>query len=129
MHGFGKGNSIRNPLLSELGGEAMGGKKRLSLKQIERMQARERGRTEGKSRKSTGSVAKKKGLGIFPPNPRRKGAIDKLKNMKVLTPYTVASRLDLRLSAAKRFLKELEQQGTIELVSASRNLSVYKIAD
>ena len=107
----------------------MGGKKKLTLKQIERLQARERGKKGGKPRKATGPVAKKKSIGIFPPNPRSKGIIDELKRMRVLTPYTVASRLDLRLSAAKRFLKELEQRGTIECVSGSRNLRVYKIAD
>ena len=100
----------------------MGGKKKLTLKQMERMQARERGKKEGGTTRS----ATKKSAGIFPPNPKSKKVIDELKKMRVLTPYTVASRLDLRLSVAKHFLEELERQGTIEYVSSSKNLKIYK---
>jgi len=103
----------------------MGGKKKLSLKQMERMQERQQ---KGESKKSAEST-KKKSLGIFPPDPTNKKVIDELKKMKVLTPYGVASRLDLRLSAAKHFLKDLERRGAIEYISGSKNLKIYKIAD
>jgi len=103
----------------------MGGKKKLSLKQMERTQARQE---KGESKKS-GESKEKKSIGIFPPDPTNKKVIDELKKMKVLTPYGVASRLDLRLSAAKHFLKELERRGTVEYISGSKNLKIYKIAD
>jgi len=106
----------------------MGGKKKLSIKQMEKMQSRQHEPKKGES-KSAGAQTKAKSIGIFPPDPTSKKVIDELKKMKVLTPYSVASRLDLRLSAAKHFLKELEQRGTIEYVSSSRNLKIYKIAD
>ncbi len=112
----------------------MGGKKKLSLKQMERMQARQDSRKgesakPTKSAKSAGTQTKTKSIGIFPPDPTSKKVIEELKKMRVLTPYSVASHLDLRLSAAKHFLRELEQRGTIQYVSSSRNLKVYKIAD
>jgi len=107
----------------------MGGKKKLSLKQMEKLQTRQHESKKGESSKSAGAQTKAKSIGIFPPDPTSKKVIEELKKMKVLTPYSVASRLDLRLSAAKHFLRELEQRGTIEYVSSSRNLKVYKIAD
>ncbi len=106
----------------------MGGKKKLTLKQMQRMQARQREKKESKSKESAGSAAKKS-LGIFPPDPKSKKVIDELKKMKVLTPYGVASRLDLRLSVAKHFLRELERRGAIEYVSGSKNLKIYKFPD
>ena len=104
----------------------MGGKKKLSLKQMERMQARRKG---AEPHRSIGSVTKKETAGVFPPDPKSEKIIGELKKMKVLTPYTTASRLGLRLSAAKHFLDELEQKGTIEYVSGSKSLKIYKIAD
>ena len=103
----------------------MGGKKRLSLKQMEKLQTRKQGKKEGESTRST----TKKIASVFLPNPKSKKVVDELKKMKVLTPYTVASRLDLRLSTAKHFLKELARQGMIEYVSSGKNLKIYKIAD
>jgi len=105
----------------------MGGKKKLGLKQMERMQERQREK-KGESKKS-GESKEKKSIGIFPPDPTNKKVIDELKKMKILTPYGVASHLDLRLSAAKHFLKELERRGTIEYISGSKNLKIYKIVD
>ncbi|MFQ6081267.1 MAG: hypothetical protein ACE5OW_06335 [Candidatus Bathyarchaeia archaeon] len=103
----------------------MGGKKRLTLKQMERMQARRQERRESASKRFT----EKKAAGIVSPDYRSQKVIGELKKMKVLTPYTVASRFDLRLSVAKSFLKELEKRGVIEYVSGSANLKIYKPSD
>jgi len=46
--------------------------------------------------------------------------------MNVLTPYTVASRFNIRISTAKDFLEQLEQSGAVELVSGSHNIKIYK---
>lgn len=100
----------------------MGGKKRLTLKQMERMQARRQERKESTPKRSS----EKKTAGIVSPDYRSQKVISELKKMKVLTPYTVASRFDLRLSAAKGFLKELEKRGVIEYVSGGANLKIYK---
>ncbi len=108
----------------------MGGKKKLSLKQMERAKERTQSRKEGgTTRPGGGSETKTKAVGIFLPDPKSKKVIGELKKMKALTPYTVASSLDLRLSTAKHFLKELEKQGAVEYVSGSRNLKIYKFTD
>ena len=55
--------------------------------------------------------------------------VDEMRKLKVLTPYAVATRFNLRLSVAKDFLEELEKKGAVQLVSRSRNVRVYKPAD
>lgn len=102
-----------------------GGKKRPTLKQMKR-------KGEKKERKESGSKAsttEKKVAGVFPPDLKSKEVTDQLKKMKVLTPYTVATRFDLRLSVAKNFLKELEKQGVVKFISGSKNTKIYKPAD
>jgi len=109
----------------------MGGKKKLTMKQMERMQAKkdeERGR-ERKERKSGGPTPEKKSIGIIPPDPKSEKVIGELKKLRALTPYAVATRFDLRLSVAKDFLEELERRGVVEYVSGSKNLKIYKPLD
>ncbi|MDH5460081.1 MAG: hypothetical protein OEY95_02685 [Candidatus Bathyarchaeota archaeon] len=105
----------------------MGGKKKLSLKQMERMQVR-RGEQERKKKEKTAGTNEKKS-GIIPPDPKGKKIVDELKRMRVLTPYTVASRFNLRISAAKDFLEQLEENGMVQLVSGSHSIKIYKTVD
>jgi len=108
----------------------MGSKKRLSLKQMERMQRRrekEKREKEKRSKKSTSSF-EKKSTRIMPPSVKDEKVIKEILHMKVLTPYTVASRFDLRLSVAKDFLEELHERGIISYVSSGRNIKIYKPA-
>lgn len=114
----------------------MGSRKKLSLKQAEKMQARQAKKQSttkkaGKAGKSSGSsgAAEKKVAGVVPPDPRSEKIISEIKKLKVLTPYAVASRFDLRLSLARDLLKELEQRGVIQYVSGSRNIKIYKPLD
>jgi small subunit ribosomal protein S25e len=55
--------------------------------------------------------------------------VDEMKKLKVLTPYVVATRFNLRLGVAKDFLEELEKKGAVQLVSRGRNVRVYKPAN
>jgi small subunit ribosomal protein S25e len=121
-----RGKSIRNRFFLNIQMRNMGGgKKKQSLKQMKRKGEKK----ERKESKSKGSTTEKKSIGIVPPDPKSKEVTDQLKKMKVLTPYTVAARFDLRLSVAKTFLKELEKQGVIEFISGSKNTKIYKPAD
>jgi small subunit ribosomal protein S25e len=103
----------------------MGGKKKLSLKQMERMQDK-KDEEEKKKKEKSGTPKEKKPLSIMPPNLKNEKIISELKKMHVLTPYSVASRFNIRISAAKDFLEQLEENGTIQLVSGSHNIKIYK---
>jgi small subunit ribosomal protein S25e len=106
----------------------MGGKKKLSLKQMERMQLK-KDEEEKKKKEKAAAPKEKKPSTIVPPDPKNEKIVGELKKMNVLTPYAVASRFNLRISAAKDFLEQLEDEGVIQLVSGSHNIKIYKPID
>jgi len=108
----------------------MGGKKKLTIKQMERTQEKKDEASEKKKgSKSAGSPSERKAPGIMPPDLRSDKIIGEIKKMKAVTPYAVASRFNLRLSVAKDMLDELAQRGVLEYVSAGKSLKIYKPHD
>jgi len=105
----------------------MGGKKKLNLKQMERAQVKKDEEEETKKKeKGTGGPREKKPLGIVAPDVKNERMVNELKKMGVLTPYAVATRLGIRISAAKDYLEKLEQNGTVQMVSGNHNIKIYK---
>lgn len=105
----------------------MGGKKKRSIKQMTKAQKKESGKKE---KSVPAKPSEKRSIpGITPPNLRSDKFVNELKKMKVITPYSISSHFNVRLSVAKSFLTELEQKGMIEFISKSRNLKIYKPAD
>jgi len=102
----------------------MGGKKKLGLKQIERMQSR-RDEEDKKKEKAT-PIKEKKSSGITMPDPKNEKIVGEIRKMNVLTPYSVALRFNIRISTAKDFLEQLEENGAVQLVSGSHNIKIYK---
>ena len=103
----------------------MGGKKKLSLKQMQKAQKKK----PDKNEKRTAITSEKSVPGVTIPNLKDEKLTNELKKMKVITPYAVASHFDLRMSTARAFLAELESKGKIKFVSKSRNLTIYKSTD
>ncbi|MGB9713434.1 MAG: hypothetical protein ACPLZC_00485 [Candidatus Bathyarchaeales archaeon] len=106
----------------------MGGKKKLSLKQMERMQAK-KDEEEKKKKEKAAAPKEKKPSAVIPPNPKDGKILSEIKKMHVLTPYSVASRFNIRISAAKDFLEQLEEEGAIQLVSGNHDIKIYKTLD
>ena len=107
----------------------MGGQKKLSLKQIERAQARRSEEDKGsdKKKKDKKTFTKdKKMVGILPPSVKNKKIVSEIKKMKVLTPFAVSTKFNILISAAKDFLEQLEQNGTVQLVSGNHTIKIYK---
>ncbi|MEM3577231.1 MAG: 30S ribosomal protein S25e [Candidatus Bathyarchaeia archaeon] len=106
----------------------MGGKKKLSLKQMERMQAKkdEEEKEKKKKEKAAAPSKDKRASDIIPPDPKNEKIIGELKKMPVLTPYTVATRFNMRISVAKDFLEQLEENGIVQLVSGNHDIKIYK---
>jgi small subunit ribosomal protein S25e len=102
-----------------------GGKKKQSLKQM--IKTKKPKELKHKDRKSSAPPAAKKSLGLTMPDLNSKKVMGELKGLKVLTPYVVASRFNIRLSLAKTFLKELEKRKMIEYVSGGKNLKIYRM--
>jgi len=105
----------------------MGGKKKLGIKQMERMQTKkDEDDAEKKKKEKAGLPREKKAIGVIPPDAKNEKIVSEIKKMTVLTPYAVASRFNIRISAAKEFLGQLEENGAVQLVSGSHNIKIYK---
>jgi small subunit ribosomal protein S25e len=109
----------------------MGGKKKLGLKQMERQQESSNDDSKGKDKKDKkGGPPKEKRttIGVIAPDAKNDKIVAEVKKMPVLTPYAVATRFNVRISAAKEFLEALEQNGAVQLVSGSHSIKIYKPA-
>jgi small subunit ribosomal protein S25e len=105
----------------------MGGKKKLGIKQMEKQQVtQDEAKAAEKKKEKAGPPKEKKTLGILPPDSKDQKIVAEVKKMGVLTPYAIATKYGVRISAAKDFLEEMEANGTIQLVSGSHNLKIYK---
>ena len=105
----------------------MGGKKKLNLKQMERMQDKKDVEDKDKKKKEKAGPSKeKRPLGILPPDTKNEKIMSELKKMSVLTPYAVAMRFNVRISAAKVFLRQLEEDGKIHLISGNHSIKIFK---
>jgi len=107
----------------------MGGKKKLGIKQMEKQKVKtDDDKSKKKEEKKTGPPQKKTTIGIIVPDVKDSRIVAEVKKMNVLTPYAVATRYGIRISAAKDFLEQLEGIGAIQLVSGSHNIKIYKSA-
>ena len=103
----------------------------MNLKQMERMQDKkdeEEKEKGGKKKDKTASPRERKSLSILPPDPRNEKIVGELKKMNVLTPYAVATKFGIRISAAKDFLEKLEETGKIQFVSGNHGIKIYRPA-
>lgn len=107
----------------------MGGKKKLSLSQMERMQIRAAEKGKGETKEKAMAPKEKRKAGIVLPNIEGGKVLEELKKMRVLTPYAIASRFNIRMSTAKDLLERLEDDGVIQLVSGNHNIKIYKTVD
>ena len=108
----------------------MGGKKKLGIKQMEKQQVTqdEEKAKQDKKKEKAGPPKERKTVGIMVPDAKDGKNINEIKKMNVLTPYAVATRYGIRISAAKDFLEQLEANGSVQLVSGSHNIKIYKPA-
>ncbi|HEX9261165.1 MAG TPA: hypothetical protein VF893_01400 [Candidatus Bathyarchaeia archaeon] len=106
----------------------MGGKKKLGLKQMERQQVKEDDeKSKEKKKEKAGPPKEKKTIiGVVAPDVKNDKNVAEIRKMNVLTPYAVATRFGIRISAAKDFLRQLEENGVVQLASGSHNIKVYK---
>lgn len=107
----------------------MGGKKKLGIKQMEKQQVKEDDdKGKDKKKEKAGPPKERKTIGIVPPDAKNEKILSEVKKMNVLTPFAVSTRFGIRISAAKDFLEQLEANGTVQLVSGSHNMKIYKPA-
>jgi small subunit ribosomal protein S25e len=108
----------------------MGGKKKLTVKQMERTrEKKDDAQTPKRGGKTDGFASEKKAPSIILPDLKSEKVIGEVKKMKAVTPYAVATRFNLRISVARDMLDELAQRGILEYVSGSKSIKIYKPHD
>jgi ribosomal protein S25 len=108
----------------------MGGKKKLGIKQMEKQQVKtdDDKAKEAKKKEKAGPPKERKTVGIMVPDAKDGKIVSEVKKMNAITPYGISTRFGIRVSAAKDFLEQLEANGSIQLVSGSHNIKIYKPA-
>jgi len=104
----------------------MGGKKKLGLKQMERMQEKKDDEDKSAKKKEKAAPKERRTISVIPPDAKNQKIVSEIKKMNVLTPYSVSTRYNIRISAAKDFLEQLEQNGAVQLVSGNHEIKIYK---
>jgi len=107
----------------------MGGAKKKSMAQMEKQQVQtDTKKPEPGKKTKTKTVAEKKTAGIGVPNIDNEKIIGELGKMGALTPYSIASQFNVRLSVAKDILEELERRRLVTSVGGNTRIKIFKLA-
>ena len=102
----------------------MGGRKKLTLKQMEKQQLLRQMR-EQKRGKVQVKVEEKKEPALFIDEATFNEIKKEALTANLITPYMIASKYNVKISTAKRILRHLEAEGIVKLVSRSRRTLIY----
>ena len=109
----------------------MGGAKKKSLAQMEKQQVQQDAGTkkpEAPKKTKGKTVAEKKTSGIGMPNLDDQKFVGELSKMGALTPYSIATQFNVRLSVAKDILEELERRRMVKSVGGNTRIRIFKLA-
>lgn len=106
----------------------MGGAKKKSLAQMEKQQVQQDKKPEPAKKAKAKTVAEKKTAGINLPNLDDAKFVGELSKIGALTPYSIASQFNVRLSVAREILEELERRRLVTSVSGNARIKIYKLA-
>src|SRR6266851_5089539 len=103
----------------------LGGAKKKSMAQMEKTQGgqdkKEEAPQQGKKGKGK-TVAEKRPRGLAAPD------VSEVQKMGAITPFALASQLNLRLSVAKDLLEDLERRRVVRLVGGNARIRIYQPA-
>ncbi len=106
----------------------MGGAKKKSLAQMEKQQVQQDKKPEPAKKSKSKTVAEKKTSGIGVPNLEDAKFVGELSKIGALTPYSIASQFNVRLSVARDILEELERRRLVKSVGGNTRIRIYKLA-
>jgi len=106
----------------------LGGAKKKSLAQMEKQQEQQEKKPEP-AKKVKGKVgAEKKSAGINLPNFEDEKFMGELSKIGALTPYSIASQFNVRLSVARDILEELERRRLVKSEGGNARIRIYRLA-
>ena len=111
----------------------MGGAKKRSMAQMEKTQdqpdkGKDESPTPGKKGGKAKTVAEKRARGLQAPDLNDPKFIGEVGKMSAITPYSLASQFNVKLSVAKDLLEELERRKMVTLVGGNARIRIYQPA-
>ncbi|OLD01671.1 hypothetical protein E6H29_10645 [Candidatus Bathyarchaeota archaeon] len=108
----------------------MGGAKKKSMAQMEKEQDQKDKKEEpGQQKKAKGKqVMEKRARGLQAPDVSDPKFVSEVQKMSAITPFSLATQFNLRLSAAKDILEDLEKKRLIAVVGGNARIRIYQPA-
>lgn len=108
----------------------MGGAKKKSMAQMEKTQVQQDKKDDAApSKKGKGkTVVEKRPRGLQSPDVSDPKFLGEVQKMGAITPFSLASQFNLRLSVAKDLLEELERRRLVTLVGGNARIRIYQPA-
>lgn len=108
----------------------MGGAKKKSMAQMEKTQVQQDKKDEAApAKKGKGkTVMEKRPRGLQSPDVSDPKFLGEVQKMGAITPFSLASQFNLRLSVAKDLLEELERRRLVTLVGGNARIRIYQPA-
>lgn len=103
----------------------MGGKKRPTISQLERRMRLLARKEEARSRRARALKKEEKKPASLLIQVPLETIMKDLKRVRCITPYVVATRYNIKISTAKKLLRELAEKGVIRLVDKNRRVAIY----
>ncbi len=105
----------------------MGGAKKKSMAQMGKTQDQQDKKedTAGSKKGKGKTVAEKRPRGLESPDYNDPKFLGEVQKMGVITPFSLATQFNLRLSVAKDLLEELERRNLIALVGGNARIRIY----
>jgi len=103
----------------------LGGRKKPTISQLEKRMKRVSRKDEGKKEAKRAALRAKMITGEGLSLKSLEELYKDIKGLNFLTPYSLATRYKIKISTAKRLLRELENEGLVKLMLKSRRAPIY----
>jgi len=95
---------------------------------MEKQQVQQEKKPEPAKKAKAKPIAEKKASGIAVPNFEDQKFIGEVSKIGALTPYSIASQFNVRLSVARDILEELERRRFVKSVGGNARIRIFKLA-
>ncbi|RLE55262.1 MAG: 30S ribosomal protein S25e [Thermoprotei archaeon] len=102
----------------------MGGKKKLTITQMEKRQQVLQRRQQERERRAQQAEMRQEKIALVS-DELMKTIASEIAKWKCITPYEVATKYSLKISTARKILRTLHSQGIITLVDKGRRVEIY----
>lgn len=106
----------------------MGGAKKKSMAQMEKTQDQQDKKEETGPKKKGKTIVEKRPRGLQTPDISDPKFIAEVQKMGAITPFSIATQFNLRLSVAKDLLEDLEKRRLVQLVGGNARIRIYQPA-